>query len=94
MAEFRIVNQHYFAESDELDLWITEAGPQEALSVPVDDYFYLRVHPTTGEIVGATILNASYWFAGLARAFATHALDHPDVHFFLERKLESLAPAL
>lgn len=91
MDKIRIVDQHYYPESDELDLVINADAPRPAVSVLVDDYFYLRVDPETSEIVGATIFNASEWFAELARVFASQSLDNPDVRLFLERKLESLA---
>ena len=63
MAKINIVRAHYNEETDEMDLLINSETPQPAISIWVDDYFYLRLHPETREIVGATLLNASEWFA-------------------------------
>jgi len=92
MEKMRITDYHYYPESDELDLVINVDKPRAAISVPLDDeFFFLRIDPETNEIVGATIMNASRWFAELAHAFATKALDHADVHLLLEKKVEALA---
>ena len=87
----KITDYHYYPDSDELDLVINVDKPQPAISVYVDDDFYLRVNPDTQQIVGATILNASEVFADLARAFALKELDDSNVRFFFERKIESFA---
>ena len=88
----KITNYHYYPESDELDLVINVDKPRPAISVPLDDeFFFLRVDPETNEIVGATILNVSKWFAELAHSFAARAFDDMDVHLLLEKKIEMLA---
>lgn len=53
--------------------------------------FFLRIDPETQEIVGATVLNASRWFAMLAQAFATKAFENGDVKLLLEKQVETLA---
>ena len=63
MDKVKIVGQYYDEETDEMEWLINSDTPQPAISIRVDDYFYLRIHPETGEIVGATIFNASEWFA-------------------------------
>lgn len=88
----RITDYHYYPESDELDLVINVDKPRPAVSVPLnDEFFFLRVDPETDEIVGATILNVSRWFAELAHAFAVRSFDDTDVHLLLEKKIEMLA---
>ncbi|MBI5033410.1 MAG: hypothetical protein HZB51_23055 [Chloroflexi bacterium] len=57
----------------------------------VEDDIYLRVNPDTQQIVSATIMNASQYLGRLAHAFALKEFDDPDVRFFLERRIESLA---
>jgi hypothetical protein len=92
MEQIKITDYHYYPDSDELDLVINVNKPRAAVSVPLDDeFFFLRVDPETNEVVGATILNASHYVAQLARAFALKAFDDPNVRFFLERRVESLA---
>ena len=92
MEKIKVTDYHYYAEGDELDLVINVKQPQPAISVPLDDeFFFLRVNPETNAIVGATVLNASRWFAALAHAFATKALDNTDVKLLLEKKVEALA---
>lgn len=87
-----MTDYRYNATTDELDLVINVAKPQPAISVPLDDeFFFLRMNPETNEIVGATIMNASRWFAMLAHAFATKAFDNGDVRLLLEKKVEALA---
>jgi hypothetical protein len=91
MEKMKITDYHYYPDSDELDLVINVDKPQPAISVYVDDDFYLRVNPDTQQVVGAAIFNASE-LADLARAFALKELDDSNVRFFFERKVESLAP--
>ncbi len=92
MEKMRITDYHYYPESDELDLAINVDKPRPAVSVPLsDEFFFLRVDPETNEVVGATILNVSRWFAELAHAFAVRAFDDTDVHLLLEKKIEMLA---
>jgi hypothetical protein len=92
MEKIKVTDYHYYPDSDELDLVINAGKPREAISVPLEDeFFFLRVDPETNEIVGATILNASRWFAQLAHAFATKSFDNADVHLLLEKKVEALA---
>ncbi len=88
----KITDYHYYTDSDELDLVINTDKPQPAVSIYVDDDFYLRVNPDTHQVVGATILNASELFAELARAFALKELDDSNVRFFFERKVEAAVP--
>ncbi len=88
----KITGYHYYPESDEIDLTIDVEKPREAISVPLEDeFFFLRLDPTTKQIVGATVLNASQWFAALAHAFATKSLDNSDVQLLLEKKVEEFA---
>jgi len=92
MEKIKITGYHYYPESDELDLVINVDQPRAAISVPLDDeFFFLRVDPETNEVVGATILNVSRWFAQLAHAFATKAFDDAEVHFMIEQKVQALA---
>jgi hypothetical protein len=42
-------------------------------------------------LVGAVIFHARDWFSEISRAFANQDLNNPDVRFFLEKKLESVA---
>jgi hypothetical protein len=92
METLKITQYHYHTESDELDLVINVPEPRPAISVPLaDEFFFLRIDPETQQVVGATILNASRWFAELAHAFAIKMFDNPDVHLLLEKKVETLA---
>ena len=59
----RIVAQHYNKETDEIEWLINSPVAQPAISIRVDDELYLRVHPETREIVGATLFHASEWLA-------------------------------
>lgn len=87
----KITAVFYNEDADELDLVINVDKPQPAISHLVEDDFYLRINPETNQVVGATIFNASLYLGQLARAFAMKALDDPNVRFFLERRVESLA---
>lgn len=92
MEKIRVTDAFYNSTTDELDLVINVAEPRAAISVPLDDeFFFLRLDPETNEIVGATILNASRWFAMLAHAFATKEFNNADVRLLFEKKLETLA---
>ena len=55
--EIRIV---YDEEGDILDVSIGE--PENAISKEVEDDFFLRVKPDTGEVIGFSILNFRKWF--------------------------------
>lgn len=83
-------------DSGELYVLINTEEPQPAVSWLVDDErdLYLRTDPTTGDIVGASALFANAWFDEIAEAFRRHDLNHPDVRFFLEKKINELAERL
>jgi len=55
--EIRMV---YDDVGDILDVSIGE--PEDAISREVEDDFFLRVKPDTGEVVGFSILNFRKWF--------------------------------
>jgi len=55
--EIRMV---YDEDGDILDVSI--GVPEEAISREVEDDFFLRVKPDTGEVVGFSILNFRKWF--------------------------------
>ena len=55
--EIRIV---YDDEGEILDISLGE--PEEAVSKEVEDDFFLRINPASGEIVGFSILNFRKWF--------------------------------
>jgi uncharacterized protein YuzE len=55
--EIRMV---YDEEGDILDVSIGD--PEEAVSREVEDDFFLRVRPGSGEVVGFSILNFRKWF--------------------------------
>jgi len=55
--EMRIV---YDDEGDILDVSLGE--PEVAISKEVEDDFFLRVRPDSGEVVGFSILNFRKWF--------------------------------
>jgi len=55
--EIRMV---YDETGDILDIAIGEPG--EAISKEIEDDFFLRVKPDTGEVVGFSILNFRKWF--------------------------------
>lgn len=55
--EIRMV---YDDAGDILDVSIGE--PPEAISREIEDDFFLRVKPDTGEVVGFSILNFRKWF--------------------------------
>ncbi|GAB4419572.1 MAG: hypothetical protein OHK0032_15480 [Thermodesulfovibrionales bacterium] len=55
--ELRIV---YDDEGDILDISIGE--PEEAISKEVEDDFFLRVNPVSGDVIGFSILNFRKWF--------------------------------
>jgi len=55
--EIRMV---YDDEGDILDVSIGE--PEAAISKEVEDDFFLRVRPDSGEVVGFSILNFRKWF--------------------------------
>lgn len=55
--EIRMV---YDEEGDILDVSIGE--PEAAISREVEDDFFLRVKPDSGEVVGFSILNFRKWF--------------------------------
>ena len=55
--EIRMV---YDEEGDILDVSI--GAPEDAISKEVEDDFFLRVEPDSGEVVGFSILNFRKWF--------------------------------
>ena len=79
--------------TDELVLVIDEDSPQPARNVLADDQhgIYLRRDLENEQVVGAVIFNAQEWFDQIAEAFAKQDVNNPDVRFFLEKKLESVA---
>lgn len=50
----------YDDEADVLDISLGE--PEEAISREVEDDFFLRVNPVSGEVMGFSILNFRKWF--------------------------------
>lgn len=50
----------YDKEGDVLDVALGDPGP--AISEEVEDDFFVRRHPVSGEIVGFSILNFEKWF--------------------------------
>lgn len=52
----------YDDEGDILDVSLGE--PKDAISKEVEDDFFLRVSPESGEVVGFSILNFRKWFKG------------------------------
>lgn len=80
----------------ELYMLINSNAPRPAVSYLVDDErnFYLRVAPDTGEVVGASVLFANDWFREIAEAFQRQDVNHPDVRFFLQEKINVLAKRL
>ncbi len=101
MEEMKITQVFFDNDPDVsiIDLVLNEDKPMPAVSVPVNDDtdekydVYLRVAPGTGKIVGAMIMYSDNLFRELAQAFANKDLNHPDVRFFLEKKLEAYARA-
>jgi hypothetical protein len=81
------------SDVDELVLLVNSDQPQPARNVLVDGDrgIYLRLDAETDQIVGAIIFHAGEWFDDLARALANRDLNHPDLRFFLEKKLELFA---
>lgn len=96
---FKITDWILPSEQDlcELFLWLNDSKDRSGVAVPVNDetqepyYVHLNVEPESDEIVSAFILHANNMFQDLARAFASMDLNHPDVRFFLEKKLEQYA---
>lgn len=99
MEKISITAFHLFPDADisELDLQLNGKDQQAASVLHVNEETSepyrvdFRVNPETNELVGATILYSSNLFQDLARAFASMNLNHPDVRFFLEKKLEQYA---
>lgn len=81
----------------ELFLWLVPSKAKGGVAISVNDetqepyYVYLNLNEETNEIVSAFILHSNNMFDELARAFANMDLNHPDVRFFLEKKLELYA---
>lgn len=81
----------------ELFVWLNVEPPQSDVMIPVNDetaepyHVHIGVNPESREIVTASIISANNFFQELARAFASMDLNHPDVRFFLEKKLELYA---
>lgn len=55
--EIRMV---YDDQGDILDISLGE--PEDAVSKEVEDDFFLRINPVSGEVVGFSILNFRKWF--------------------------------
>jgi len=53
----------YDKDGDILDISLGE--PQEAISKEIEDDFFLRLDPNTGEVVGFSMLNFAKWFKDL-----------------------------
>ncbi len=45
----------YYEPSDELNILLGE--PEDSVLQEIDDEIYVRLHPTTNEVLGFTILN-------------------------------------
>ncbi|OGL42753.1 MAG: hypothetical protein A2W05_02645 [Candidatus Schekmanbacteria bacterium RBG_16_38_10] len=54
------IRMAYDDEGDILDISI--GAPEKAISKEVEDDFFLRVNPVSGEVVGFSILNFRKWF--------------------------------
>lgn len=99
MEKIKITQFHFYDDPDlsELDLLLNVTEPQPATIIHTDQSDQesyrvdLRVNPETDQLVGATILYSANLFQELAQAFASMDLNHPDVRFFLEKKLEQYA---
>ncbi len=50
----------YDKEGDILDLSI--GSPEAAISTEIEDDFFIRTDPKTGEVVGFSVLNFEKWF--------------------------------
>ena len=89
MSESRFAGRSYFLEgpegreplgasydehADVLYLWRGKK-PVEAISLPADDGILVRVHPTTGDLVGVTLLDYDVFWAAKERI----AIDIPAV---------------
>ncbi|MGQ9627053.1 MAG: DUF2283 domain-containing protein [Anaerolineae bacterium] len=48
-------------------LYISLGEPQEAISQEMGEDILLRIHPTTGKVLGLTVLNLSSRFSDLTR---------------------------
>lgn len=98
MEELNITHMELEEREDfsELYILINTDKPQAADSYLVDDDhdFYLRVEPETEKIVGAFALFAADWFKEIAAAFEKGDLNHPDVRFFLQQKVNEMASRL
>ncbi len=54
------IKMAYDDEGDILDISIGD--PEKAISKEVEDDFFLRVNPDSGEVVGFSVLNFRKWF--------------------------------
>lgn len=54
------IRMAYDDEGDILDISI--GNPEKAISKEVEDDFFLRFNPASGEVVGFSILNFRKWF--------------------------------
>ncbi len=54
------IRMAYDDEGDILD--VSLGDPEEATSKEVEDDFFLRVNPISGEVVGFSIINFRKWF--------------------------------
>ena len=99
MEKIRITKFEFTNDPDysELFMWLNNEPPQSEYAVPVNDetdepyYVHMDVNPETHKIVSAFVIHADNLFEDLGRAFASKDLNHPDVRFFLEKKLELYA---
>lgn len=62
----------YDKEGDVLD--VSLGDPCQAISEEVEDDFFVRRHPDTGEIVGFSVLNFEKWFRDV-REYKTLPLE-------------------
>ena len=92
--KIRQIERNRDADVDELYVLVNSDTPQPARNVLADEDhgIYLRLDLETDEIVGAMIFHAGEWFEEIARAFHDQDLNHPEVRFFLEKRLQALAP--
>jgi len=60
----KVTTIFYDREADVL--YLTMGEPQEAVSRELGNDMLLRVHPTTGEVVGLTMLNFASRFTNLS----------------------------
>ncbi len=98
MEEVKIeyINHYHDDDFDELNLRINNDPARALVSQLADDEhnFFLQVDAESHQVIGATVLYADDWFEEIAEAFRRHDLNHPDVRFFLEQKVNAFAERL